>query len=92
MYRVNKININECDKQYRTLILTVLLEYIGILYQFSKLDWFLETCETLLETPMVKSHAKSTQSLICCIGLVSRTSVESCCGVEALRGMTGHMF
>ena len=32
--------------EYYPLTLIVLLEFIGILYLFSKPDWFLETCET----------------------------------------------
>ena len=38
----------------------------------------------------VRSPAKCTQALICCIGLVGCTSVESCGRVEAVRRMTGH--
>ena len=45
--------------------LTVLLEYVGILFQFSEPDWFLETCETLLEMPMnIAIHCPNTVSTL----------------------------
>ena len=44
---------------------TVLLDYVGILCQFSEPDWILETCETLLETPMnIAIHCLNTVSTL----------------------------
>ena len=43
------------------ITLTVLLEYIGILCQFSKPDWFLETCETPLELPLLSERVEQAQ-------------------------------
>ena len=37
--------------EYYPQTLTALLECIRILCQFNKPNWFLETCETPLETP-----------------------------------------
>ena len=43
---------HDCFIRNYPKIFTVSLEYIGILCQFSKPDWFLETCKPL-EVPML---------------------------------------
>ena len=43
---------HDCFIRILSIILIVLLECIGILCQFSKPDWFLETFETSLELPL----------------------------------------
>ena len=42
-------NVTTALLEYYPLTLTVLLECVGILCQFGKPDWFLETCETSIE-------------------------------------------
>ena len=46
--------------EFYPLTLTVLLECIGILCQFSKPNWFLETCEFPRTVPDIMQHYGAT--------------------------------